>query len=159
LAKADGVVGRFNLNKNRHIDVGVDERFAIFVARCQETKLPYLIKYEQRPAGFKIKDPVLAAKLNTPQFVLKKTYMVKNTYFELGGGDEPAPKVNSMKLIGSPNCPHCGTPHGFAVCGCGKVHCIGGLGQQTCPWCGSEGYYGHRDGAEGSGFEISRGRG
>ena len=91
LAKTDDVVTCFNLDKKRHVDVGVDERFAIFVAKCQSTKLPYLIKYEQRPAGFKIEDPVLAAKLKTSQFVLKNTYTVKNTYFELSG-DGPAPK-------------------------------------------------------------------
>jgi hypothetical protein len=64
--------------------------------------------------------------------------------------------VNSDALIGSPGCPHCGNPIGFAMCSCGALMCIKGEGPASCPTCGS---YCNFVGGDGPGFDVTRSRG
>jgi hypothetical protein len=103
-----------------------------------------------------IADPKLARQLELYKFGLTGVYPVKNSYFEYSGPEQKPTEIRSSELIGQPNCPHCGADYGLAVCGCGKVHCISGAGDQTCPWCGERGSYG--SGGE-DGFDIGRGQG
>jgi hypothetical protein len=64
--------------------------------------------------------------------------------------------VNTDCLIGSPGCPHCGNPIGFAMCSCGQIMCIRGEGPANCPGCERECHFASGD---GSGFDVTRSRG
>jgi uncharacterized protein CbrC (UPF0167 family) len=64
-------------------------------------------------------------------------------------------KINTEELIGVPSCPCCGNQNAFAVCVCGKLHCIDGEEVSTCPWCGNTGSYGYDSG----GFDVNRTQG
>lgn len=54
--------------------------------------------------------------------------------------------------MGAPSCPCCGNQFGFAMCQCGKIHCIGDEEVSICPWCGNQGTYGAGEG----GFDVNR---
>ena len=64
--------------------------------------------------------------------------------------------VNTDALIGSPGCPHCGNPIGFAMCSCGALMCIKGEGPATCPTCHNVCNF---VSGEGPGFDVARSRG
>ncbi len=130
----------------------VDEDFVILTGRCQNNKLPYLIKYERvnqslnRP-GFQ---------LSVDQFNLTGVYPLEKDYDELSDPRGLARTVGSDTLRGAPGCPHCGNPIGFAMCSCGRIMCLSGPGEATCPNCEKEGYFGQSD---GDGFDVDRARG
>lgn len=136
---------------------GVDERFAIFLGRCQESEQHYIVKYEQHLGRIETRDPVLAGLLQTRRYMLKCTVPVARSYFDLAADEPTLQSVNSQDIIGQPSCPHCGSRSAMAVCGCGGVHCITGPGEQTCPWCGETGHYG--SGGSNAGFDIGRSQG
>ena len=134
---------------------GVDDRFAVFVGRCLKKKLPYVVKYERHMGRIETADPVLSKLLKTRRYALDAAVTVKNSYFDLSDGVDSGQSVSSEDLIGQPNCPHCGSRFAMAVCGCGRIHCVEGDGEHTCPWCGMTSAYGTGD----DGFDIGRGRG
>lgn len=136
---------------------GIDDRYAVFVGKCAEKKLPYVVKYERHMGRIETTDPTLARLLQTRRYALNAALPVKNSYFDLSDGIGSGQSVSSEDLIGQPSCPHCGARFGMAVCGCGGIHCVGGDGEETCPWCGRTGHYGSS--GEGKGFDIARGRG
>lgn len=134
---------------------GVDDRYAIFVAKCSHNKLPYIIKYERHMGRVETRDPMLAKLLQTRNYVLDAAVPVKASYFDLSDGTKTGQSVNTEQLIGQPSCPHCNTPFGLSACSCGGVHCVKGDGEAVCPWCGKRGHYQSSEG----GFEVGRGRG
>lgn len=136
---------------------GIDDRYAVFVGKCEKSRLPYVVKYERHMGRIETSDPVLAEMLKTRRYALVSAVPVKTSYFDLSDGVDSGQSVNSEDLIGQPTCPHCGAQFAMAVCGCGHIHCVGGDGIHTCPWCGNKGHYGSA--GEGEGFEIGRGRG
>ncbi len=136
---------------------GVDDRYAIFVGRCAKTKLPYVVKYELHLGRIETSDPALSALLRTRRYALSAAVPVKYSYFDLSAGDPVGQSVHSADLVGQPQCPHCNAQFGMAVCSCGKIHCVTGDGEQTCPWCGEVGYY--SSACDGDGFDVARGRG
>jgi hypothetical protein len=129
----------------------VDNNFVVLSAKCQNTKRPYLIKYKKRiaPSNFGGVD------LATLSYRLVGAFQVDNSYYELSDNSNESFKINTEELIGAPTCPCCGNQFAFAVCSCGKLHCIGDEEISTCPWCGNQGTYGAGEG----GFDITRTQG
>lgn len=130
----------------------VDEDFVILAGRCQNNKLPYLIKYER--VWQKLESAAFSMKVD--QFNLAGVYALEQDYFDLSDARGLARTVNSDTLIGAPGCPHCGNSIGFAMCACGQIMCIRGTGEATCPTCDKECNFGHSD---DEGFDVTRVRG
>ena len=130
----------------------VDEDFVILAGRCQNNKLPYLIKYER----VQQKLHSSAFSVSVDQYNLTGVYALEQDYFELSDTRGLARTVSSDMLIGAPGCPHCGNPIGFAMCACGQIMCIRGSGGATCPTCKKECDFGYSD---DEGFEVPRVRG
>ncbi len=120
----------------------VDSNFAVFAAKCQNNKRPYLIKYKRTATP----SNVGGLNFDTLSYRLTGAYPVDNSYFELTGDAQVVNKVSTEELVGFPSCPCCGNQYGFSVCSCGKVHCTGGEEVTTCPWCGNQGRYGFGEG-------------
>ena len=98
---------------------------------------------------------IAGIELGTKSYRLVGAYQVDNSYFELADITNFSNKVNTDELIGGPTCPCCGNQIAFAVCSCGKIHCIGDEELSTCPWCGNQGTYGSGEG----GFDVNRTQG
>lgn len=129
----------------------VDGNYVVLSGKCQNSKRPYLMKYKKT-----ISDSGIYAGLETRSYRLVGAFQVDNSYYELSDNDENGIKINSNELIGSPTCPCCGNQFGFAMCGCGKVHCIGEEEESTCPWCGTKGKY---TSSGSGGFDVTRAQG
>lgn len=129
---------------------GIDDRLAVFVARCQHTEAPYLVRFERAPEGGLPGAP-------GARFVLRQTLPLKPSYFELTGDAAPKSPISFDELAGRPGCPHCGAMIGLVACGCGGAHCIDGPGIAICPWCGIESNYVPAE--DGTRIEIGRGAG
>jgi uncharacterized protein YegL len=147
LAKIDNdTISKIDLEKAPRPNLYVDTNFVVLAGKCQNTKRPYLMKYRKfiQPSGF--------SDLQTKAYRLVGGFQVDTTYFELCDETSVEAKVSSDELIGAPACPCCGNQFGFAMCACGKIHCIGDEGVSTCPWCGNQGSYGAGEG----GFDVGR---
>lgn len=132
--------------------VSVDEDLVVLTGRCQTNKLPYLLKYDRLPQllnrpGFN---------MNVDVFTLSGVFALEQDYFALSDERAMLRTVHTDALIGSPGCPHCGNPIGFAMCSCGQIMCIRGEGEATCPACGCECNFSQGD---GEGFDVARSRG
>ncbi len=133
----------------------VDEDYVILAAACQTNRLPYLIKYERVPGNLgNLAQAGLA--MNVDYYRLTGVFALEQDYFDMSDKRGLARTVNSDTLLGSPGCPHCGNPIGFAICSCDQIMCLAGPGPATCPGCGKEGNFGM---SQGDGFEVSRVRG
>lgn len=149
LAKLDGdTLSKIDLTKKPLNTSFADRNFVVLAAKCQNTSRPYLMKYR------KVVNPTELGGLNleTLSYRLVGGFQVDSSYFDLSDDNAVQTKVHSEELIGSPSCPCCGNQYGFAVCSCGKIHCIDGAGDNTCPWCGIKGNYGYGEG----GFDVNR---
>lgn len=147
LAKIDNeTISKIDLEKEPKPNLYVDTNFVVLAGKCQNTKRPYLMKYRKfiQPSGI--------SDLQTKAYRLVGGFQVDNTYFELCDEAGIDAKVSSDELIGAPACPCCGNQFGFAMCVCGKIHCIGEESMSTCPWCGNQGSYSAGDG----GFDVGR---
>lgn len=120
----------------------VDMNYAVFLAKCQNTTRPYLIKYRRDPKQINLG----GLDIETSSYRLVGPFNVDNTYFELSDGETRNTRISTEELEGFPSCPSCGNQVGFAVCACGGIHCVGSEDVSTCPWCGNKGRYGHGDG-------------
>lgn len=148
LAKLDGeTVSKIDLSKEISKSI-VDDNFVVLAAKCQNTKRPYLMKYRKYVFEDKMGDIGL-------DYRLVGAYQVDNTYFELSGESNCNHEISTQNLIGAPTCPCCGNQFAFAVCSCGKLHCIDTEEISTCPWCGCKGTYGTGDGN----FNVTRTQG
>jgi uncharacterized protein YegL len=152
LAKFDGeTISQIDLSKTKQNIQLVDNNFVVLAAKCQNTKRPYLMKYKKSMASTSFG----GLELDTRLYRLVGAYQVDNTYFELSDNSKIEVKVNTEELIGAPTCPCCGNQFAFAVCSCGKLHCIGDEELSTCPWCGNQSVYGAGEG----GFDVNRTQG
>ncbi len=138
-------------------DTGIDDRLAVFVARCQHSEAPYLMRFEQGRGG-RGSSGRAGAPDTGGRYVLRQTIALKQSYFDLST-DEGAPvgQVSTADLAGAPGCPHCGTRIGMVSCQCGRLHCIDGEGLAICPWCGRESEFVRA--AQGASFDIPRNAG
>ena len=152
LAKLDGdTVSKIDLSKTKTNQQIVDNNFVVLAAKCQNTKRPYLIKYKKQLSS----NNIGGLNLETLSYRLVGGFQVDSSYFELSDSSATNFQVNTEELMGAPTCPCCGNQFAFAVCSCGKLHCIGDEETSTCPWCGNQGTYGSGEG----GFNVNRTQG
>lgn len=152
LAKIDGdTLSKIDLTKTKKNSYYVDNNFVVLAAKCQNTKRPYLIKYKKQIAA----NNFGGIELETFSYRLVGAFQIDNSYFELSDNSNIDFKINTEELIGAPTCPCCGNQFAFAVCSCGKLHCIGEEEISTCPWCGNQGTYGTGE----NGFDVNRTQG
>ena len=152
LAKIDNdVISKIDLTKSFQNVQKVDTNFVVLSAKCQNALRAYLIKYKKQLATGNIG----GIELGTRSYRLVAAYQVDNSYFELSDSKAINFKINTEELIGAPSCPCCGNQFGFAMCSCGKLHCIGEEQISTCPWCGNKANYAAGDG----GFDVGRTQG
>jgi uncharacterized protein YegL len=130
----------------------VDEDLVVLTGRCQNKKLPYLMKYERVRHGL----DEASLKMRVDLYQLTGVFALEADYDALSDPRALARTVNTDALIGSPGCPHCGNPIGFAMCSCGALMCIKGDGPATCPTCGIDCRF---VGGDGPGFDVARSRG
>jgi uncharacterized protein YegL len=152
LAKLDGeTLSKIDLTKTEPNRQFVDDNFVVLHGKCQNTKRPYLMKYRKTIVPTTYAGVELASK----NYRLVGAYQVDNAYFELADDRNFNSQVNTEELIGGPTCPCCGNQIAFAVCSCGKIHCIGEEQISTCPWCNNQGTYTSGEG----GFDVNRTQG
>lgn len=144
-------ISKIDLTKTKTTNLFVDKNYVVLAAKCQNTKRPYLIKYKKQIAL----NNIGGLNLDTLSYRLVGAFQVDNSYFELSDNSSTSFKVNTEELIGAPTCPCCGNQFAFAVCSCGKLHCIGQEDISTCPWCGNKGTYSTGEG----GFDVNRTQG
>lgn len=112
-------------NREAQKAVRFDERFAIILARCQNKKRPYLIKYKRE---------------SDDRYNYEGAYPISEEYFALSAGEVTA--VKSEFLFGKPECPYCKNSN-WGKCLCGKILCVKSDNPSNrCPWCGQEAVYG-----------------
>jgi uncharacterized protein YegL len=150
LAKLDDSI----LKKIGDIENGlsVDEDLVVLTGRCQNNRLPYLMRYERVSPDARTRDFGLDLGL----YQLAGVFALEKDYVDLSDERALVRTVNTDALIGAPGCPHCGNPIGFAMCSCGALMCIRGSGPATCPTCERECNFGD---ADGDGFDVARSRG
>ncbi len=146
------VLGKIDLSKNLTKPALIDTNFAVFVAKCQNTKRPYLIKYKRSTTQTDLSNEI---NLETLYYRLNGAYPVDASYFELSNETSLNQKISTDELEGFPTCPCCGNQYGFSVCACGKLHCVGNEKVSICPWCGNQGEYG----SGGDALDINRTQG
>ncbi len=152
LAELDGsTISKIDLEKVTRPKQFVDNNYVVLAAKCQNTKRPYLMKYRKVVN----QSEVNGLDLQTLSYRLVGGFQVSDSYFEFCDPNESKFKVNSEELMGAPSCPCCGNQFGFAMCICGKIHCIGNEKMSTCPWCGNQGTYKSGEG----GFDVNRTQG
>ncbi len=153
MAKTDeNVLARIDLSKNPEAVAGkVDLQHAVFIAKCQLKKTPYLIKYSRTPGQTHQEGLDVATRL----YRLQGAYPIDNQYFDLLDSTSGAFSVSTASLTGFPTCPCCGNQDGFSTCACGNILCTGREEVTTCPWCGTQAKFGYAQGHQ----NIARGRG
>lgn len=135
---------KIDLTKHETETNNLDPNFAVFIAKCQNTKREYLIKYKKQ-----IQENEFSSSLGVGTLVyrLVGAYQVNQEYHELSSDQKVDSKLSSENLQGFPTCPCCGNQFGVAVCSCSKILCSGAEKVTTCPWCGIQGEYGHGGGS------------
>ena len=129
----------------------VDEDFVVVTGKCQNTKLPYLMKYERQNHSIRAR----SFHIDSEGYHLVGVYPAERDFDALSDPRANVRTVNSDLLIGTPGCPHCGNPIAFAMCSCGTVFCVQGAGTAQCPGCERELEMSASDEA----FDVVRGRG
>ncbi|MES3024974.1 MAG: TerY-C metal binding domain-containing protein [Pseudomonadota bacterium] len=151
LAKLDeSILKRIN---EMETAINVDEDLVVLTGKCTNNKLPYLMKYEKMAPL--VNRPGI--QLNVAVYNLSGVYALEGDYYALSDERAMIRTVHTDSLIGSPGCPHCGNPIGFAMCSCGQVMCIRGEGPATCPTCAKECNF--VSGGDDDGFDVARSRG
>lgn len=133
----------------------IDEACVTLTGRCQKTRRPYIMKYDRELHDLGTEE----LKLQVPLYRLAGCYPLDESYFDWSDGAALDAKVSTSELLGSPGCPHCGNATAFALCGCGKLLCVNGPGEVTCPWCENQVAFAPGPAGEDGGFEVGRGRG
>ena len=133
----------------------VDEGCVTLTGRCQKTRKPYIMKYEREMQELGTQD----FKMQVPLYRIAGCYPLDESYFDWSDGAALDAKVSTNELIGAPGCPHCGASTAFAMCRCGKLMCVDGPGEATCPWCGERIGFAAGPSPDEGGFEVGRGRG
>jgi uncharacterized protein YegL len=130
----------------------VDEDLVVLTARCQNNRLPYLMRYERLPRDVGARD----FRLEQDLYRLGGVFALEKDYEELSDERALVRTVNTDARVGAPGCPHCGNPIGFAMCSCGALMCVRGAGPAVCPSCEREIHFGE---GGGDGFDVARSRG
>jgi uncharacterized protein YegL len=125
-----------------------DPDCVVLIGRCQNTRRPYLIKYERNNIPIHIE----GLTLDTNGFGIAGGFPLTEGYFDWSGGVESAGSISTADLTGVAPCPHCGNRVTIAQCGCGKLLCISGPGEAVCPWCEAQIQF---EGG-GSDFDVDR---
>lgn len=135
---------KIDLTKHEAETNNLDPNFAVFIAKCQNTKREYLIKYKKQ-----IQENEFSSSLGFGTLVYRLTgaYQVNQDYHELSSDQQIDQKISTENLQGFPTCPCCGNQFGVAVCSCNKILCSGEEKITTCPWCGTQGQYGNGSGS------------
>jgi uncharacterized protein YegL len=123
----------------------LDPNFAVFIAKCQNTKREYLIKYNKQIQENEYSDSL---GVGTLVYRLTGAYQVNPDYHELSSDKQIDQKLSTENLQGFPACPCCGNQFGISVCSCSRILCTGGEEITTCPWCKTQAKYsdiGHID--------------
>ncbi|MDB5070298.1 MAG: hypothetical protein JWM87_1409 [Candidatus Eremiobacteraeota bacterium] len=115
---------KFDVGKGPPPGSRIDDRFAVFTGRCQRSRAPYLLKFEQIASG-----PTAG------RFEPAGGYTLAESFFELSDASAPAATLSDRDLTDYPPCPNCGSLYSLSKCSCGQVHCTDGPGVYTCPWC------------------------
>jgi len=113
------------------LQASTDPDCAVLVGRCQNTRRPYLVKYERESVPLHLE----GLDLNAKGFRIAGAFPLTEEYFDWSGPDQSAGSINTADLAGVAPCPHCGNRVTIAQCGCGKLLCASGPGEATCPWC------------------------
>lgn len=121
----------------------IDESVAVFLAKCQNKKTPYLIKYSRNTKPVDI--PGLD--MESVFFKLNGAYNIEEeSYNTLCDQTVITKSISTEELLGFPTCPCCGNQFGFASCSCGKLLCVGDEELTTCPWCNTQSKFGAGEG-------------
>jgi uncharacterized protein YegL len=136
---SDNLINKASENNN----LKIDESVAVFLAKCQTKKTPYLIKYERATTPVDI--PGLD--LKSTFFKLNGAYNIEEEpYNSLSDQSSTIKSISTEELLGFPTCPSCGNQFGFASCSCGKLLCVGNEEITTCPWCNTKAKFGAGEG-------------
>ena len=135
---------KIDLTKHEVQSDQLDPNFAVFIAKCQNTKREYLIKYKKQ-----IQENEFTSNLGFGTLVYRLTgaYQVNSDYHELSSDKQIDQKLSTENLQGFPTCPCCGNQFGISVCSCNKILCTGEEDVTTCPWCGTQAHYGQGGGS------------
>jgi uncharacterized protein YegL len=135
---------KIDLTKHEANAINLDPNFAVFIAKCQNTKREYLIKYKKQ-----IQENEFSSSLGfgTLVYRLSGAYQVDQDYRELSSDQQFDQKISTENLQGFPTCPCCGNQFGVSVCSCTKILCTGEEKVTTCPWCEVQGQYGNGSGS------------
>jgi uncharacterized protein YegL len=139
----------FNLDKIDEVQINtskydLDQNFAVFTGKCQNTHREYLIKYKKS-----IQDSEFSSDFGIKTLVYRLTgaYPVNSEYKDLSSDSNIDQSLSTDNLQGFPACPCCGNQFGVAVCSCKKILCSGDEQITTCPWCGIQGQFGEGSGS------------
>ena len=128
-----------------------DSSCVTLTGRCSSNRRPYLIKYAKQ----KVVERMERFIQNHQYYHLEGAYKLEESYFEWSSDDYVAEQVDTSSLDGIPPCPQCGNQSAFAMCGCGKLLCIGDENIVMCPWCETNIKFSQGN----SEFSITRGQG
>ena len=156
----DDFVRKVNLEKDVPSQQMIDENFVVLNAKCQRTNAPYLIKYKRDPPEDEWAEIIsegYGGRNTGGGFSLAGAFPVPSPaeYQALSVDGSTSRTISAGELFGNPSCPCCGNQFGSATCACGGIHCVHGIGENRCPWCGQTSIYDVGDGD----FDISRGLG
>jgi uncharacterized protein YegL len=132
-----------------------DDSCVTLIGRCQKNKRPYIIKYDREISPITTRD----FKFDVSTYHLSGCFPLEEDYFNWSDNAAGEVKVNTSYLFGSPGCPHCGNVTAFAVCSCGKLLCVNGPDEVSCPWCEQRILFGKGTSNEDGGIDVGRSRG
>jgi uncharacterized protein YegL len=132
-----------------------DAACVTLVGRCQNTRRAYLIKYERERREV----ATGALRVDVSLYRLAGCYPLEEAYFDWSDPRTGGLEVSTSELLGVPGCPHCGNATAFALCGCGRLLCVGGPGEAVCPWCGRQASFSAGPSPDEGGFAVGRGLG
>ncbi|MFV0178666.1 VWA domain-containing protein [Empedobacter falsenii] len=138
------IIQKIDLSKNYDVP---DDNIVVLRGKCSKTEKSYLIKFikDYKDSGF--------ADILSTYYHVEGAYKIDDKlYNEYSTHTKPVIKVASDELYGNPSCPCCSNHFSLATCSCSGIHCISGEGLNTCPWCGTEAFYGSSD----ESFDINR---
>ncbi len=134
------------------VTMAADENFAVMLAKCSNTRRPYLLKFGRRLGNMEDMEAVLS-----DNFHLIGAYPIEEeAYQKLSDPHAKARAIRSGRLFGAPVCPCCGNSCGLVVCGnCGRTLCSD-AGPVTCPWCNANLVPSEGSSEGEQGFDIDR---
>lgn len=125
------------IEQDMNTPIKVDENVAVILGKCQNTKRPYLLKYQKR---FDKNDFSYMTSVGRNTYKFVGAYPIENSYFDitdtLNTGNLSSSRINTSNLVGFPSCPCCLNSVAIALCMCGNITCVGNEPVSTCPWCG-----------------------